>query len=134
MQGVTFAATAALGSWQQFSYAGVSGAGGLHSISLTNNNLAPFGNDFALDDLSLDLVVPSPPVAPPPVVEPPPALGSPPEPPIFPPALGGAPDAPIAVPEPASWLLMIVGFGALGWAIRRHHAQVAGGARPSRIA
>lgn len=50
-----------LGVWQHFSYSGVSGAQGITSIALTNSNLAPQGNDFALDDLSLQgTAVPEP--------------------------------------------------------------------------
>ncbi len=30
-----------------------------------------------------------------------------------------------AVPEPATWLMMIVGFGAIGWGLRRRPARVA---------
>ena len=64
LDGVNFAALGGnenLGAWQQFSYSGVSGAGGIASIKLTNNNLEPQGNDFALDDLSLSgVAVPEP--------------------------------------------------------------------------
>ena len=91
--GVTFSALGGpdqLGVWQQFSYSGVTGADGLRSIALTNNNLAPHGNDFALDDLSLTGV-----------------------------ARGVG-----AVPEPASWALMILGFGTMGVALRRRRAQL----------
>jgi hypothetical protein len=50
-----------LGQWQEFIYSGVSGAGGLQSISLTNLNLEPSGNDFALDDMHLSgTAVPEP--------------------------------------------------------------------------
>lgn len=82
VNGVTFQALggqAGLGVWQQFSYSGVSGPDGLQSISLTNLNLQASGNDFALDDMSLQGV---------------------------------------AVPEPASWALMLVGFGGLGAMLR----------------
>lgn len=62
--GVTFQAAGgeqALGQWQQFTYSGVTGANGLTSISLSNNNLEPSGNDFALDDMSLQgVAVPEP--------------------------------------------------------------------------
>lgn len=62
--GETFAALGgeqALGQWQEFTYAGVTGANGLQSISLTNKNLEPNGNDFALDDMSLQgVAVPEP--------------------------------------------------------------------------
>lgn len=62
--GETFAAAGGsehLGQWQEFSYSGVSGAGGLKSISLTNLNLEPSGNDFALDDMHLSgTAVPEP--------------------------------------------------------------------------
>ncbi len=53
VDGVTFQNTAATGVWEQFSYTGVTGADGLQTIGLTNNNLEPSGNDFALDDMSL---------------------------------------------------------------------------------
>ena len=54
---MTFAALGGegnLGRWQNFSYSGVTGESGLQSISLTNLNLQPNGNDFALDDMSLE--------------------------------------------------------------------------------
>jgi hypothetical protein len=64
LNGVNFAALGGesnLGAWQNFSYSGVSGAGGIASIWLTNNNLEPSGNDFALDDMSLSgTAVPEP--------------------------------------------------------------------------
>ena len=64
LDGVTFNALGGaqnLGVWQNFSYSGVSGAQGISSIALTNSNLAPQGNDFALDDLSLQgTAVPEP--------------------------------------------------------------------------
>lgn len=41
------------GNWENFTYSGVTGDGGLQSISLSNLNLQPDGNDFALDDMSL---------------------------------------------------------------------------------
>jgi hypothetical protein len=50
-----------LGVWQNFTYSGVSGAQGITSITLTNSNLEPQRNDFALDDLSLQgTAVPEP--------------------------------------------------------------------------
>lgn len=51
--GANFQNTAGTGVWEQFSYSGVTGAQGLQTIGLTNNNLEPSGNDFALDDMSL---------------------------------------------------------------------------------
>jgi hypothetical protein len=64
VQGETFAAQGgdqALGQWQEFTYSGTTGANGLQSISLTNLNLEPNGNDFALDDMSLQgVAVPEP--------------------------------------------------------------------------
>ena len=87
VDGVTFQAQGGgdhLGVWQEFSYSGVSGAGGLQSIALSNLNLEPSGNDFALDDMHL---------------------------------------AGTAVPEPASWALMILGFGAAGAALRASRRQ-----------
>jgi hypothetical protein len=64
VEGATFAALGGadnLGLWQHFSYTGVTGATGLQSISLTNRNLEPDGNDFALDDMSLNgTAVPEP--------------------------------------------------------------------------
>jgi hypothetical protein len=89
LEGVNFSALGGeqnLGAWQNFSYSGVSGAAGISSISLTNNNLEPSGNDFALDDLSLS--------------------GT-------------------AVPEPASWALMLVGFGGLGSMLRANRRRLA---------
>lgn len=82
VEGQTFAALGGeqhLGEWQQFTYSGVSGADGLKSIYLTNLNLEPSGNDFALDDMSL--------------------TGT-------------------GVPEPTSWMLMLVGFAGLGAMLR----------------
>lgn len=29
-----------------------------------------------------------------------------------------------AVPEPATWMMMLVGFGAIGWRLRRRKARV----------
>jgi hypothetical protein len=89
VQGETFAALGGadhLGQWQQFSYSGVTGDTGLQSISLTNLNLEPNGNDFALDDMSLNGV---------------------------------------AVPEPASWALMLLGFGGLGAMLRASRRRTA---------
>ena len=64
LDGVTFNALGGqenLGVWQNFTYSGVSGAQGITSITLTNSNLEPHGNDFALDDLSLQgTAVPEP--------------------------------------------------------------------------
>jgi hypothetical protein len=64
IDGVTFQAAGgsqALGQWQEFTYSGVTGANGLKSISLSNNNLEPSGNDFALDDMSVQgVAVPEP--------------------------------------------------------------------------
>jgi hypothetical protein len=56
VDGATFNANGGvpgLNGWEQFSYSGVTGAGGLQSISLSNLNTAASGNDFALDDMSL---------------------------------------------------------------------------------
>lgn len=89
LEGVNFAALGGqTGLWQNFSYAGVSGAAGINSISLTNNNLEPSGNDFALDDMSLSGV----------------AAG---------------------VPEPATWGLMLMGFGGMGAMLRAGRRRVA---------
>lgn len=83
VEGATFQAAGGqdgLAHWQEFNFAGNTGAGGLQSISLSNLNTAASGNDFALDDMHL----------------------------------GGT-----AVPEPASWALMITGFGLAGATMRR---------------
>jgi hypothetical protein len=59
--GETFQATGATGQWQPFTYTGNTGASGLQSISLSNLNTAASGNDFALDDMSLQgVAVPEP--------------------------------------------------------------------------
>lgn len=64
VEGVAFNALGGLqnlGVWQNFTYSGVSGAEGITSIALVNSNLEPQGNDFALDDLSLQgTAVPEP--------------------------------------------------------------------------
>ena len=91
LEGVNFSALGGeqnLGVWQGFSYSGVSGAGGISSISLTNNNLEPSGNDFALDDMSLSGVA------------------------------GG-------VPEPATWAIMLMGFGGMGAVLRSNRRRLA---------
>lgn len=36
-----------------------------------------------------------------------------------------------AVPEPATWAMMIVGFGAIGWSVRRRRQLVQGSAKPA---
>ena len=153
VQGVTFAALGGasnLGIWRQYSYAGVAGSGGLRSIALTNNNLAPYGNDFALDDMSLigtlaQAYVPPPPAPPP--LDPPPGApivedAPPPPPPPIAPIVGpGPPPPPVilastpeadpptqpmgAVPEPATWAMLILGFGAVGAVLRRRYAAAA---------
>ncbi|HWJ59374.1 MAG TPA: PEPxxWA-CTERM sorting domain-containing protein [Sphingomicrobium sp.] len=30
-----------------------------------------------------------------------------------------------AVPEPATWAMMLIGFGAMGWSIRRRRGSLA---------
>jgi hypothetical protein len=35
--------------------------------------------------------------------------------------------ASFAIPEPSSWLLMLMGFGALGYGLRRGRRELAGG-------
>ena len=52
--GVDFAATAMPGRWQQVFLAWNSGASTTADISLTDDNTARIGNDFALDGLSLE--------------------------------------------------------------------------------
>ena len=89
IEGETFAAQGGednLGQWQQFTYSGVTGDAGLQSIYLTNLNLEPSGNDFALDDMSL--------------------TGT-------------------AVPEPATWTMMLLGFGGLGALLRANRRRAA---------
>ena len=89
LDGVNFAAQGGqTGVWRNFTYSGVSGAAGISNIVLTNNNLEPSGNDFALDDMSLSGV----------------AAG---------------------VPEPATWGLMIVGFGGMGAMLRSNRRRTA---------
>ncbi|MBS0362990.1 MAG: PEP-CTERM sorting domain-containing protein [Proteobacteria bacterium] len=87
VDGATFQANGGqpgLNGWENFTYSGVTGANGLQSISLSNLNLEPSGNDFALDDMSLQGV---------------------------------------AVPEPASWALMIMGLGGLGAMLRANRRR-----------
>ena len=84
------------GQWVNFSYTWNSGAATSVSVDLVNDNLAASGNDFALDDLSLTGAAPPPLLAPP----------------------SFATEI-VAVPEPASWALMILGFGAIGAVLRR---------------
>jgi len=123
VRGVTFAATADLGLWRQYSYSGVASGQGLHSIGLTNNNLAPNGNDFALDDMSLlaERAPLPPPFEPeaknPPMIEPPPGLE-------LPPVLESQAGAPLdsGVPEPSTWAMLILGFGLMGSVLRRRSA------------
>jgi hypothetical protein len=70
----------------------------LRSIGLTNNNLEPYGNDFALDDMSLiGTLIP----------------------PVFAPPQSAGLDQPSGAPEPGAWALMILGFGGVGAALRR---------------
>mgnify|MGYP001556038995 CR=1 FL=1 len=82
----TIAGTGTPGQWQHFTFSGVSGVDGIKSISLSNKNLEPSGNDFALDDFSLTST---------------------------------------AVPEPASWALMILGFGGIGAMVRNRRRVLA---------
>jgi hypothetical protein len=135
--GVTFAALGGpgnVGVWRQFGYSGVVGAGGLHSIALSNNNTAPYGNDFALDDMSLLATAPPPP----PVVEPPPAeetpapqdpppQGAPEPPPII--LASEPPIEPASIvsgaPEPGVWAMLITGFAAVGAMLRRRRTAAA---------
>ena len=61
VEGAAFQSAQGLNGWSQFRYSGVTGANGLQSISLSNKNLAAGGNDFALDDMSLQgTAVPEP--------------------------------------------------------------------------
>lgn len=48
------------GQWQQFSVFWNSGSATQATIRLVNQNTAGYGNDFALDDISLQAVVPEP--------------------------------------------------------------------------
>ncbi|MGZ3538256.1 MAG: PEP-CTERM sorting domain-containing protein [Thermodesulfobacteriota bacterium] len=49
-----FQLTAPVGTWQQFYVPWVADATGFANLSLINRNLIASGNDFALDDISLD--------------------------------------------------------------------------------
>jgi hypothetical protein len=64
-----------------------------------------------------EIVVPCCAVGPPPPPGAPPPPGPPPPPPPGPPP--PPPPPPPAVPEPGTWLTMILGFGATGWMLRR---------------
>jgi hypothetical protein len=54
--GASFTATAANGAWTRFSVNWDSGNSSYAYIRLVNRNLAAFGNDFAIDDISLEAV------------------------------------------------------------------------------
>ena len=73
-------------------------------------------------------ISPPPPPSPPPISPPPQPISPPPPPPIVVATFEAAP--PAAIPEPATWIMMIFGFGAVGAAIRRRRS-VAINVRPS---
>jgi hypothetical protein len=56
-----FHLTAPVGTWQQFYVPWVADATGFANLSLINRNLIASGNDFALDDISLDTQPPGAP-------------------------------------------------------------------------
>lgn len=87
--GTTFTASSTPGIWQQFFTSWYSGANTTAQLSLVNQNTAFQGNDFALDDIVLDTVVPT-----------------------------QATDVG-AVPEPASWPLLAAAIGAWLVAVSR---------------
>lgn len=81
--GTTFAAAATTGLWQQFYTSWNSGANTTAQLSLVNQNTIFYGNDFALDDIVFDTIVPT-----------------------------LATDVGNDVPEPASWPLLAAAIGA----------------------
>jgi hypothetical protein len=81
--GTTFAAAATTGLWQQFYTSWYSGVNTTAQLSLVNQNTIFYGNDFALDDIVFDTIVPT-----------------------------LATDVGNDVPEPASWPLLAAAIGA----------------------
>jgi hypothetical protein len=81
--GTTFAAAATTGLWQQFYTSWYSGVNTTAQLSLVNQNTIFYGNDFALDDIVFDTIVPT-----------------------------LATDVGNDVPEPASWPLLGAAIGA----------------------
>jgi hypothetical protein len=81
--GTTFAAAATTGLWQQFYTSWYSGVNTTAQLSLVNQNTIFYGNDFALDDIMFDTIVPT-----------------------------LATDVGNDVPEPASWPLLAAAIGA----------------------
>lgn len=57
--GAIFEAPSTPGVWQQFFATWFSGASTSATISIVNQNTVPVGNDFALDDISMDLERPN---------------------------------------------------------------------------
>ncbi len=90
----TLSVPSTIGVWNGLSTSFNSGAATTATLFLRNAQTADFGNDFAVDDIYLGTRS---------VVNPGPGPG--------------------AVPEPATWAMMLLGFGGVGHALRRRPKQ-----------
>ncbi len=92
----TLSNSLSLGVWEGFTTSFNTGSATSVQLFLRNAQTAYSGNDFALDDIYLGTTS---------IVNP-------------------VPPTPGAVPEPATWALLILGFGAIGSAMRRRRLAV----------